>query len=296
MAAFEGMTDASWQRESRLLRQFLIASVVAHIAVYSVTYLNFRRPLKPLTDEWNVDTDLVADYEAKGPAAQSALPKAEPNLETAVPNNLLPQLPKQFSLKEPLKEEDGLPDPDEKPVPAPTSTPEVGKNESKETTEIRTSEPPKKDVKELDPDDARRRAIMDKLRKEAKPETKKNQAAAENETPNLGDIVASSRERSRAAGSSGESLAIQRYEKLVYQAVKRHYVLPTTYKQSKPDVTVLVAIIVNARGQLVSATIEESSNDSLFDQLTVQATQEAHPFEKPPDSLAGVKFFLRFKP
>ena len=92
------MTDASWQRESRLLRQFLIASVVAHIAVYSVTYLNFRRPLKPLTDEWNVDTDLVADYEAKGPAAQSALPKAEPNLETAVPNNLLPQLPKQFSL------------------------------------------------------------------------------------------------------------------------------------------------------------------------------------------------------
>jgi TonB family protein len=54
--------------------------------------------------------------------------------------------------------------------------------------------------------------------------------------------------------------------------------------------------MVNARGELVNATIEESSEDELLDQLTLKATQEAAPFPPPPKSLAGVTFYLRFTP
>ena len=282
-------------QETRLLKSFLVVSVAAHLIVYGVTYLKFAPMTPSLLEEWNIDTDIVAEYEGKGAPAQSALPRSETNTETAVAPTMLPQLPKQYAIKETAKEEEGLPDPDKALAPVPTKAPEEGENKTKDLSQIKTAEVPKEDVNKIDAKDALMRAALERLRKNAKAETKANQAPEKDELARIADELAQSKNLRRGVKDAGEGLAVKRYERVVYQAVQRHYVLPPTFKQSSPDLSVLVAIVVNARGDLVSATVEESSRDSLFDQLTLTAAKEAGPFEKPPKSLAGVRFYLRFK-
>ena len=94
----------------------MIISAAAHLAFLLLDNFSWIHDKPLMTDEWTMDADLITDLDMSAPA-KTALPKAEVAPEAKAPTELLPQLPKKFSVKEETKPEEAVAEEKEKEIP-----------------------------------------------------------------------------------------------------------------------------------------------------------------------------------
>jgi TonB family protein len=278
--------------QERALRFALILSMGAHLVFFLLwPYLEIRTPLEiPDDEEMVIDTSMLDDF---GTPDKTALPEPAKKAEEAkVPENLLPQLPKQFTPKETVEEKgEPVPDEEEKKVEKKEEKPPEPPKEEKKQDEPVPSDPEEKN--KIDLAEIRKRKVMEMLRKQ-------EQTAKTSEAPNADAAVklaeALQKGGIESTGSVSAKLAAQKYRALLQAAVRRNYNLPDAYNFKSANLSVLLEMVVNARGEIASLEVKEPSGDAVFDEMTVRAAQQSAPLPVPPPELAGVPIFLQFKP
>lgn len=282
----------SLQGQDQLVRSFVTFSVVAHLLFFILDQmgLHFRIP-EPLVEEWSMDTDLLTDTDFSNAPAVTTIPGAKVEDKAKVPDNLLPQLPKQFTLQETTqqKAEEVVPGPD---VKKETKEEEPDKKVKESDTETPTDENIQNKLNKMD---ALKRLALEKLKKQQTEKNRDLAAPSKDALARIGEELNKSDKMSGIAGGAG-GLDKNRYRKILYSSVHKNYHLPESFKLVDPNMTVVIAIVVNGRGELINVKVEQSSNDPVFDDAAISATKNAAPFEPPPSSLAGETILLQFKP
>ncbi len=286
---------ADWlahQGQDQLVRFFVTASVVGHLIFFILNQLGlqFRIP-EPLVEEWTMDTDLLTESDLSNAPSVTTIPGAKVEEKAQVPDNLLPQLPKQFTLQETTKEkaEELVPGPDEKKETKeeePEKKAKEAESETKADEEIQNR---------LDKADALKRLALERLKKQQTEKNRELKAPSNEKLARIGDELEKSDKLSGVAGGAA-GFDKNRYRKVLYSAVHKNYHLPETFKLVDPNITVVIAIRVNGRGELMAVEVEQSSNDPVFDEAAINAAKNSAPFDPPPSSLAGEIILLQFKP
>ncbi len=269
------------QDELKLVKKFIIISLVAHLVVAFVRLPNFFFKQIDLND-LSIDAELVLDMPdiastSKGqePTPVSA-PAAAPAQE-APP--MLPQLPKQFKTPEEEKHEDIA------EIKAPKKElPEVDKERDKKLIELTKQE-------------ALNRLLKDRKRKleELKPKPEKKNEQIEK----IKDSLAKRKEQLAANGGTGTGTAIgidelSRYKILLKSWVNRFYVLPETIRLNPPKSVANIEIVLDFSGKILSMRLVESSQNDGFDNLALQTLENASPLPQPPRELVGRPMTYRF--
>ena len=92
---------SSWSLD-QLIFGFLGLSIGVHILVFTIGYFFDPQPTRSM-EEWEIETDLVSESDLK-PSSKTVIPKAKKSEKVTVPSNMLPQLNKDFQIKEKTKE------------------------------------------------------------------------------------------------------------------------------------------------------------------------------------------------
>ncbi len=270
--------------EDRLVGRFIVTSLAAHGFVLILNQLDLMPRVDFSEDEWEIRADLISDLDLSAPE-KTELPNAKEAPEAAVPANMLPQLTKKFKVDEDTVADEGM---TEEPEAKVAETPK--KVEEKEKLNVK-ADPDEMNV--LKKAEALRRLAMERLRKEKTAE--ELQAEKASALAKLRDDAALSR-KPNSGGAEGSGLALQKYRSMVQAAVRRHYALPEAYNLRNAELSVVIAIVVNERGDLVSTKIEKPSGDSVFDELAFEAVKKSAPLPKPPADQAGEWIHLKFSP
>jgi TonB family protein len=110
---------------------------------------------------------------------------------------------------------------------------------------------------------------------------KQDQTAKTAEAPNADAAVkladALQKGGVESTGSVSAKLAAQKYRSLLQAAVRRNYNLPDAYNFKSANLSVLLEMVVNARGEIASLEVKEASGDAVFDEMTVRAAQQSAP-------------------
>ncbi|TWW09504.1 TonB C terminal [Planctomyces bekefii] len=271
--------------EDRLLTVLLAFSTVVHFAVILLGDFSWVRSKPPIIEEDPIGIDLN-DFEAP---SKAALPKAQPAPEAKVPQELLPQLPKKFSVKEETKPDEAIAEekeevkPEAKPAPEESKAPEA---------KIKT---PTKDDNQMVDAEIRKRAALEALRREDK--TAKTMEAPESDPlARLAAELNKSQKKSAAYGSVHGKANVKAYVAHLKKAIRANYNLPEVYNLKGSNIQVTLEITLAERGSLMNLEVVKSSGDSAFDELTVQAVRASVPFDKPPVDMVGSPINLVFTP
>jgi colicin import membrane protein len=273
--------------ESKGLKLFIAVSLGAHFLGFILSYFNLLSLPKPPLEEWSIDTELVSDLDV-GSSPKTVIPRAQISEEVSVPSNQLPQLTKTVSIKEKVKEEEGVAEEKKE------EKIETGKNVTKDTDDDgQTIVKPDAAVK-LKKSEALERLVREKLKDEQKKETRELKAQDNSDLAQIRDILKDAGLTQNTGGLSGVA-ARNRYQSYLFSAIKRNYALPKTYEISNPNLQAQLVISISARGELMRADIETSSGDSVFDDACITSVQKSSPFNPPPDFLAGepIKIFCK---
>lgn len=268
--------------EERSLYTLLAFSVLAHIMFFVIDKAEFfKSEYKPLFEEWSIEAEIVSDF---GPTNEdTALPKAKPEEEAAVPDNMLPQLPKKFQIDSEKKDAGDLGE---------TESDKVGLDQSK------SNEEKKLDI-ENDPNEANKLKMEDALKRLALEKLRKDEKIAKNLQAEKNDPLARLRkelERGDKNISSSNSSILSIYRNKLRTHVGKFWTVPEAYNLKNSDLKVVIAIIVDGQGDLRSSLIKQSSGDSVFDALAQNAIKNAAPMPAPPRGQAGEEILMKFTP
>ena len=273
--------------QKQLVIATLVASLFLHIITLSASELDWFTSKSPLIEEWSIETDLVSDLDA-GSVDKTVIPDAKESDKALVPSNLLPQTTKKFAIEQPKQIEDGT-------VEGPNLTENMSGRDQEKNENLVAVEP-NENVKILKKNEALKRLVMDKLRREQKEKSREL-------TAQKNDAVAALKEAAKKGASSGSevsgllsSAASRVYQSYLTKAIRRNYSLPKNYKFSDAKSMVLLAIRLDTRGNLLGVEIKESSGDSMLDNYCIEAVRRSTPFEKPPKELMGSIIQINFKP
>lgn len=272
--------------EDRLLLALFAISTVIHLGVMLLGDFSWVRDKPPLMEEDPIGIDL-AEFDAGGKAA---LPKATPAEEAKVPEQLLPQLPKKFSVKEETKPEESVAE--EKEVPKPEEAKPAEKVVKAEETKIKTDN---KEDNQMDDAQIRKRAALEALRREEKT-AKTMEAPEQDPLARLAAELNKSSKKNTPYGSVSGKAKVNKYVAYMRQAIRQNYNLPEVYNLKGSSVQVTIQMTIGERGELTNLEIAKSSGDSAFDEMTAQAVRASVPFEKPPTDLVGSPIALVFTP
>jgi protein TonB len=287
---------ASAADEDKLLKILIGVSVAVHLLVFALQGVSlFKRAPIELEDFASIDADLIQDVESSAPP-KSALPQAQKAPEAKINENMLPQLPKKFTIPEQTKPEEVVPEKVEEKVKEPEPPKEAVKVEEKKEPPPLDVKAPDEEVNKLAQQDALKRLALEKLRQQQKT-AKETEAPEQDPLAKLAADVAANKKLNTGAIAS---LALQGKAKkwlaLLDAAVRQNYSLPEVYNLKGATVRVAIAIAVNAEGNLNELEVRESSGDSAFDQLTMDAIKASVPLPRPPPELAGETVVVTFKP
>jgi TonB family protein len=274
--------------EDRLVWGFVVLSAAVHFLVVVMGALSWFHSKPPISNEWTMDADLVTDLDMSAPA-KTALPDAAKAPEAKAPVQLLPQLPTKFAVKEPTKPDEAILK-EKAPEPAPKEAKPVEQPKPAEPVAIKTEN---KDDNKMDQADILKRAALERLRQEEKT-AKTTEAPEKDPYAQLAEVL--QKEKTAGFGSAAAKGRINRYGALLYKAVRANYSLPEAYNLKGSSLKVVVEITVGERGDLQDLAVKQSSGDTAFDELTLQAAKASAPFPKPPQELAGVPIGLVFTP
>jgi colicin import membrane protein len=285
----------NWVRadENRFFGFMVAVSAVTHLLVAVVDFSSFLRRT-PLIEEWSMDVDLFADA-MPGAPDQSALPDAEHAPEAKVSDRMLPQLPKQFAIKEaaPPQEKTFTERVDDKKAPEAEKADETPKEEVSKSP---TQPSPEEEKNRIDEAEARKRAVLEKLRREQKT-SEKNKAEEASADAKLAELAARAREKNSGAvaGLTSRS-SFRTYQGLLYGAVRRNFQLPEAYNYAGREISAIIAVRVSERGDLLDLKMDQSSGDEVFDAEAVRALRASIPLPPPPKDLVGETILVQFSP
>jgi TonB family protein len=275
--------------EDQLIKYLFMISVGAHVVFFSVDQFSLFQDAEPLVAEWSIDTDLVMDSNV-GVVQQSAIKDAKESEEAAVPKNMLPQLPKNFTIEKPTNPEDVVAEEVEREKEKPKDAPK----EEKQTKEkIVNTLPEKKDTNTVAMKDALKRLALEKLKSEQK-DTAKELTAQKNEDASRLKSPMLDKAGSMQGNSIGMSRQAKAYGMVLYRAIRSQYYLPETFKATDGKLEVTLSIRVNGQGHLDSIEVVQPSGDDAFDKYTIEAAKNAAPFEPPPESQIGRDIHIKF--
>lgn len=276
--------------EDRLFITLVIVSAMLHLGFLLIDDFSWVHEKPLLTDEWQMDADLISDLDMT-PPPKSALPKAEVAPEAKAPDQLLPQLPKKFSVKEETKPEEAVAEEKEKEVPKDVK--EAEKEKKTEDLNIKTEN---KEDNKLDQADILKRAAIERL-KALEKVTKQAEAPEEDKLARLAEELNSSKKKVNSGFASAASKGkLKQYGALIKQAVRANYSLPEAYNLKGASLKVAISITVSESGDLLDLDVNQPSGDPVFDELTVQAVRASVPLPRPPKDVAGSAFLLVFTP
>lgn len=265
--------------ETRLLLWLLGVSLVIHLFVILVDVASWIRFDAAPAEEWVLDADLVGDLDLGG-VKETALPNSLKDENPAL-QNLLPQLPKSFSVNDADKpDDDSMVDPDKK--------------EEEEKAKDKTITPPDQDnANRLDMDELRKRKALEDMRRKLKERASTARAPTKAE-------VAGIRERLQAGGILGgggsgsgpfrKCLAIMR------TMVKNSYAMPDAYDIRGGSLEVTLDVVLAENGNVMRADVARSSGNAVFDGYALKALRDASPFPEDCKEMAGQNVQLRFRP
>lgn len=265
--------------ENRILILLIGFSLLGHIGVYALSGLNWLAPTEELTAEWSIEVDMDDGTNVLG---ASSIPKSVKSKELKVAKKILPQLPKSYTIERDKKEEDGL------AVDDKARDKTIG--EDKLHRDSLVDKEDNKAAKKLKMKEALKRLALEELRKK-KSFAKKTKAPLDDPMARIAEEAKKARKTVKKSSDIGH---YSKYGMRLKRQILRHYKLPQTFASPISELRVVLTVVVNRRGKLVSVRIKESSQDPVFDEYTVQAAKNASPYDFPPKSLAGRKISLIF--
>jgi TonB family protein len=275
-------------RESRSLMLFIGISVAVHLLGFILSMFNLFGLPKPALEEYSIDTELLSDVDM-GSAPKTVIPSAEKAEEATVPTNQLPQLPKTVTIKEKVKEEEGIMEEkkDEKI--------EEGKNITKDTEEDGQAIVKPDAAVKLKKSEALERLVRERLKEQQKEEAKELKTQEKSDLAQIRDVL---KNAGVTQNSSGGIVAIaenNRYTAYLDSTLRRNYALPTTYQLTRKDMFTVIRVQISVRGELMDVQVEQSSGDNTFDEYCIQTAQRSAPFNPPPKVMAGADIQLTCK-
>jgi len=270
--------------EQRLVVGFVVLSIAAHIIAFSIEGFGFLRTKLPPVVEWEMEADLIADFDFAS-SKETVIPDAKVDEEIGVPDTMLPQLTKTFSVVE-----DQVPEALEGEEPAPTPD---AQELVKDKSDINLNADRDKSNR-LAKQEALKRMHLERLREKNK--DKELKTTRDDALASIRDQLAMNDRLSAKRHAGVGDSAIKQYRSSLQQAVRRQYTLPEAYNMQNANLLVVISITVNERGDLMSSSIEQSSGDRVFDDLAFAAVRRAAPLPRPPPGQAGEVIFLQFSP
>jgi colicin import membrane protein len=267
------------ENDSRSLYLFIGISVAVHLIGFLLSLFNMLSlPILPM-EEYSIDTEFLTEAEM-GSAPKTVIPNAVKSEEVSVPINQLPQLTKTFTIKEKIKEEEGVAEPSKEEIidPGKNITPDAEKDGQ-------TIVKPDVAVK-LKKSEALERLVRERLKDQQKVESKELKAQDNSELAQIRDVL----KNAGVTQSAGGIVSIaekNRYFGYLRALLKRNYAMPTTYQLTQSNMSASLNIVINVRGELMKVEVAKSSGDSLFDDYCMQTVQKSTPFNPPPKELAG---------
>lgn len=284
LASLSQTENEAMAADSRSLSMFIGISVAAHLIGFILSFFNLFNLPQPTLDEWSIDTELLNDMDM-GSASKTVIPSAKKDEEVSVPTNQLPQLTKTFTIKEKIKEEEGIAE------PKPDAKVEEGKNLTKDTEKDGQSIVKPDAAVKLKKNEALERLVREKLKDQQKEEAKELKAQDNSELAQIRDVL-------KTAGvtqTTGGIVSIaegNRYRAYLKAVMKRNYAMPSTYQVIKADMVAVLNIVISVRGELMKVEVETSSGDTVFDEYCMQTVQKSAPFNPPPKDIAGENLLM----
>ncbi len=276
--------------ENKLLKIFLAVSFVGHGFVILFEGWKFAPRKVTMDDETEIAADLVQDFEMTAPAV-TAIPDAVKAPEAKIPDNMLPQLPKNFQIVEPKKVEE--PEAEEKEEPKPKNEAKVAPVEKK-AEPVPTTKPDEQKT-DLQMKDAMKRLALESLRQQQKVD-KELKAPEQDPLAQLAESMAKNGKINKGPGKTVNGTHAAKYIALLREAIRSNYNLPEVYNLKGSGIRVQLAIEINDSGQVSTLAVQETSGDPAFDSLTMEAVRASVPLPKPPPDLVGQTFLLNITP
>ena len=278
----------NWQE--KLVFRFLAASFIIHLLLWAAHKWQLIDTPSPLIQEWAIETELVSSVDL-GASSKTVIQDAKESEEVTVPDNLLPQLPKRISVKQPEKAEEGL---KEETVPEEKVDISKAKEEKEEPPPVQAPDPDA--TNKIDANELRKRQALEQLRKQPTKRSKELTANEDNMMDRIKDALNEGGPIASEKSGMFSSAASRRYQAYLDRTIRRNYSLPETYKFVKKPDDVIFALRINTRGGIQSIEIDQSSGDEALDNYCLDVVKRSAPFEAPPKVLAGQPLKIRFKP
>lgn len=253
--------------ERHLLRGSFVLFLTLHLAALLVIPL-FRPTTVP--DEISIDIDLLPD----SMVLDHALAPEQPE-----PANILPQLPKKFTLQKPL------------PLPIdPEPAPELA-----EAKPVNETPPPVADTRALTrPDEENVLKINEALQRLALEQLRAQKSKEAKRTANLSRKMQKAITSLNKLKDSGASAT--NYQAALRVAITRNFILPDIYDLKNANIEVKLEIRIDARGNLLHMRVLKSSRNKVFDDLAMAAVRNTAPFPLPPQELIGKQIIVIVTP
>ncbi|MEZ4741382.1 MAG: cell envelope integrity protein TolA [Bdellovibrionota bacterium] len=274
--------------ELKLVLTFIFVSSICHLIVLLIDpSILFKKNIED-REEITISADILPDIDL-GAATQDALPNAKQAEELKVDKQILPQMPKKFTIEE------KTPEKSEMAIEAIKKEKEADKEkEAGKDKELQVVKKKEQEALEVRKKDALARLLKEHARKEKK-------FAKETEAP-LSEKLAQRKmelENKTLGVSGGGAISKHRLHKYLAKlerAIKRNYSLPQVYNLANAKLETRIRMVLNDSGNLQKLEIAESSGEASFDQLALKAVQNSVPLPKPPSELAGESFVFVFTP
>ncbi len=277
--------------EEKLIKGFIVVSVAVHAVVIFSSGWKLARDKIVMEEEFEIAADLVPDLESTAPpitAIPDALKKAE---EAKVPDNLLPQLPKNFTVEQPKQKEEEIAEEkieEKKPVVEAKPAPEEKKAEPAITKEDDQKN-------KLQMTDALKRLAMEQLRQQQKT-AKELEAPEKDPLAQIADALAKKGTLNKGAGTSINGARAKKYLAMLREAIRTNYSLPEVYNLKGATIRAVINLSINDAGEIIQLDVDQSSGDPVFDSLTLEAVKASVPLPKPPPDLVGEAIVINLTP
>lgn len=254
--------------ERTLLRGSFVLFLVLHLAALLVIPL-FKPVLVP--DEISIDIDLLPDSVAIDHAPVAKPPE---------PVNILPQLPKKFTLQKPMP----LPiDPEPAPELA-EAKPEPAQEDKPIEEKVAQTTPNEENVLKIN--EALQRLALEKLRSQKHKETKRDAKLNKKMQKAIATL-----NKLKDNGTLATN-----YQTALRVAIKRNFILPDIYDLKNASIEVKLEIRIDARGNLLRMRVLKSSHNKVFDDLAMAAVRNTSPFPIPPAELVDKQIIVILTP
>lgn len=287
--AIKRVEAAGLQEDPKKFWVVLGAVVAAHLMAFVIKpELFWSTPIMNMEESWEVNMEFPGEIHQKSPQ-ETALPNSQKSEEEAVPQNLLPQLPKKFQIEEQKPNETAA------EAEKIDKTEEALAEEKKEDLKDKTAVPKmEEDANKIDMDDLRKRMAVEKLKQENKvSERMKAQKDA------LAKLKAekSSEDASANSGGVGSQVGLIRsnaFSSALKSAVQRNFSLPESFRYTQQKMTVPLLVIIGPRGELLSYKLKGSSGSEVYDNAAVSALKSSVPLPPPPPEYANKEILFNF--